>query len=72
MCGPNLVDDDFRQRIAAFNSVKGMVSAIPFGPDDEIGMLNLLTPGLAREQLARADGGKVFDLSVDLFMGMPT
>ena len=72
MCGPALVDDDFRNRIAALNSVKGVVSKSPFGADDEIGMLNLLTPALAREQLARADGGKIFDLSVDLFMGMPT
>lgn len=72
MCGPALVEDDFRNRIAALKAVKGEVSESPFGPDDEIGMLNLLTPNLAREQLARADGGKVFDLSVDLFMGMPT
>jgi kynurenine formamidase len=72
MCGPALVDDEFRNRIAAFNSVKGVVSKSPFGPDDEIGMVNLLTPALAREQLGRADGGKIFDLSVDLFMGMPT
>lgn len=44
----------------------------PFGPDDQIGMLNLLTAERARELLALADGGTVFDLSVDLFMGMPT
>jgi kynurenine formamidase len=67
-----LVDADFHNRIAALRSVKGEVSLSPFGPDDEIGMLNLLTPASARDQLARADGAKVFDLSVDLFMGMPT
>lgn len=44
----------------------------PFGPDDEIGMLNLITPEAAQEHLARADGGKVLDLSVDIFMDMPT
>ncbi len=72
MCGPALIDDDTRRRIAAFKAVSGQPSESPFGPDDEVGMLNLLTPDVAREQLARADGGKIFDLSVDLFMGMPT
>jgi kynurenine formamidase len=72
MCGPNLVDDDTRQRIAAYAARSGEVSKSPFGPDDEIGMLNLLTPAVARDELARADGAKVFDLSVDLFIDMPT
>jgi kynurenine formamidase len=44
----------------------------PFGPTDEIGMLNLLGKDRARDLLARADGGHMVDLSVDLFMGMPT
>ena len=72
MCGPNLVDDATRRQIAAFAAQRGEVSESPFGPDDQIGMLNLLTPAVARAELARADGGKVFDLSVDLFMEMPT
>ena len=72
MCGPALIDDDTRGRIAAFKAVSGQPSESPFGPDDEMGMLNLLTPDIAREQLARADAGKIFDLSVDMFMGMPT
>ena len=72
MCGPALIDEETRSRIAAFSSVIGEPTTSPFGADDQIGMLNLLTPDLARDQLARADGGKVFDLSVDLFMGMPT
>jgi kynurenine formamidase len=61
-----------RRKIAAFSAVSGRVTKSPFGPGDEIGMLNLLTPSAARDQLARADGGRVFDLAVDLFMGMPT
>lgn len=72
MCGPALIDDDTRRRIAAFGATAGEPSASPFGPDDEVGMINLLTPQIAREQLARADAGKIFDLSVDLFMDMPT
>jgi kynurenine formamidase len=67
-----LINEATRDRIAAFSAVSGKVSASPFGEDDEIGMLNLLTPGNAVEQLARADAGRIFDLSVDLFMDMPT
>lgn len=66
------MDDDLRRQVAAFHAVSGQVSTSPFGPDDEMGMLNLITPSKAREQLARADGGKIFDLSVDLFMKMPS
>jgi len=72
MCGPNIVDEATRRKIAAYSTSPGEVSQSPFGSDDEIGMINLLTPAIARDQLARADGGKVFDLSVDLFVDMPT
>ncbi len=72
MCGPGIIDRDTKDLIAAFNATPGEVSRSPFGDDDEIGMLNLLTPQIAVEQLARADAGKIFDLSVDLFMDMPT
>jgi kynurenine formamidase len=72
MCGPALIDEETKGQIAAFNAVMGEPSASPFGPNDQIGMLNLLSPDMARDQLARADGSKVFDMSVDLFMGMPT
>jgi kynurenine formamidase len=58
--------------VAARNAVKGQVAKSPFGPDDEIGMLNLLTSETTRDVLARADGGTVIDLSVDVFVGMPT
>lgn len=58
--------------IAAHSAVKGKVSMSPFGADDQIGMLNLLTSETTRDVLARADGGRVLDLSVDVFVGMPT
>jgi kynurenine formamidase len=58
--------------VAAHKAVKGRVSASPFGPDDQIGMLNLLTSESTRDVLARADGGHVVDLSVDVFVGMPS
>ncbi|MGE0216957.1 cyclase family protein [Mycolicibacterium sp.] len=58
--------------IAAHRATRGQVSQSPFGPDDQIGMLNLLTSESTRAVLARADGGHVIDLSVDVFVGMPT
>lgn len=72
MCGRAIIDEDTRQRIAAFHARAGSPSPSPFGSDDEVGMVNLLTPSIARDQLARADGSRVFDLAVDLFMDMPT
>lgn len=58
--------------IQALRAVPGRVSKSPFGPDDQIGMLNLLTSRTVRDVLARADGSHVVDMSVDLFVGMPT
>jgi kynurenine formamidase len=48
------------------------VSRSPWGPDDEIGRLNWMTPAGQAALLARIDGGRAFDLSVDYFMGMPS
>lgn len=72
MCGSVVIDDNGRDRIAAFAATNGRVTTSPFGPDDQIGMLNLLNPDSARTYLARADAGRVMDLSVDLFLDMPT
>jgi kynurenine formamidase len=60
-----------RERIAAYQAQRGRPSTSPFGPDDEIGMLNVLTPDLRRSIINEADAATVFDLSVDFFMGMP-
>lgn len=59
------------QHIAARHAHPGRPSESPFGPDDEIGMLNLLTPQAAAGVLARADGAHAYDLAVDFFVGMP-
>lgn len=48
------------------------VAQSPYGPDDERGALNLLTPQRAAAILARADAGTVYDLSIDYFVGMPS
>jgi len=72
MCGPSFVDEETRSKIAAWSVRKNEVSMSPFGPDDQIGMLNLITPEISAAMLAQADTGKIFDLSVDLFPEMPT
>lgn len=44
----------------------------PWGPDDEIGRLNWMTPESQSAALARAGGSRSFDLAVTYFMGMPS
>ena len=48
------------------------VGTSPYGPDDEIGRLNMITPESRSRLLARVDPARYYDLSVDYFMGMPT
>ena len=43
----------------------------PWGPDDEIGTLNMMTDASRFDVLRQVTGGKVYDLGVDLFVGMP-
>lgn len=72
MCGINFVDDDTAGKIAAAAATFREISKSPFGPDDEIGMLNLITADMARTVVSRADAGYTIDLSVDYFLGMPS
>ena len=58
--------------IAARSAESRKVSKSPFGPDDEIGMMNLMTPQSRARVLAEADGSKMFDLAVEYFHGMPS
>jgi kynurenine formamidase len=48
------------------------VAKSPFGEDDQLGALNLVTPQLQAQILARVDGSRVYDLSIDYFVGMPS
>ncbi len=48
------------------------VSKSPWGADDEIGRLNWITPDTNRAILEHLDGGHVFDLNVEYFIGMPS
>ncbi|WP_203292226.1 cyclase family protein [Maricaulis parjimensis] len=48
------------------------VGSSPWGPDDEIGRLNLMTETSRAAILARIEGGESYDLSVEYFIGMPS
>lgn len=48
------------------------VATSPYGVDDQLGALNKLTPALQAQILARVDGSRVYDLSIDYFVGMPS
>jgi kynurenine formamidase len=43
----------------------------PWGPDDEIGTLNMMTDASRLKVVEQIAGGKIYDLSVDLYVGMP-
>lgn len=50
---------------------KNVAAKSPWGPDDEIGTLNMMTEASRFNILKQIAGGKVYDLSVDLHVGMP-
>lgn len=51
---------------------KDTVGKSPWGPDDEIGTLNMMTDASRGAILSRVAGGKIYDLSVEYFVGMPS
>ena len=57
---------------AVLAQAKNEAQKSPWGPDDEIGTLNMMNDTSRAEVLKRVTGGKVYDLGVDLFVGMPT
>jgi len=48
------------------------VGSSPWGPADEIGRLNLITPESRAAILSRVDGRKAYDLATDYYIGMPS
>lgn len=48
------------------------VGSSPWGADDQIGRLNLMTEASRAAILSRVAGGKVYDLSVEYRIGMPS
>ena len=71
MCEICYVDEAIKGKIIARNSEFHKVASSPFGEDDEVGMLNLIDAESRTAILRRADPTKVYDLSVDHFVGMP-
>jgi len=51
---------------------KNVAAKSPWGPNDEIGTLNMMTDATRLDALKQVAGGKVYDLSVEMFIGMPT
>ncbi len=47
------------------------VGSSPWGQDDELGRLNMMTEASRAAVLSRIKGGDVYDLAVDYFIGMP-
>lgn len=50
---------------------KNVAQKSPWGPNDEIGTLNMMSDASRLDILKQVASGKVYDLSVDLFVGMP-
>ncbi|WP_027133307.1 cyclase family protein [Geminicoccus roseus] len=71
MCVVCYVNEAEKQKIVAYNAEFHRVTSSPYGPDDEIGMLNVIDAESRAAILGRADARKIYDLSVDHFVGMP-
>jgi kynurenine formamidase len=71
MCVACYVDEAMKEKIIAYSAAFHEATTSPYGPDDEIGMLNLIDAQSRAAILGRADPAKVFDLSVEHFVGMP-
>lgn len=57
---------------AAAQPLKESVGLSPWGPDDEIGTLNLMSDSSRLAVLGRIASGRVYDLATDYFVGMPS
>ena len=57
---------------AAVATAPQQVGISPWGPKDEIGRLNLITPASRSAILSRVSGQKSYDLAVEFYVGMPS
>jgi kynurenine formamidase len=57
---------------SAAEAARPEVGISPWGPKDEIGRLNLITPHSRAAIMARVTGEQAYDLAVDYFVGMPS
>ena len=60
-CGPEIVKQETATAIAAAAARFRQVTKCPFGPDDQIGMLNLMMPDSIRAVVSQADTGHTLD-----------
>ena len=60
------------QPILTFGQAIEKVGQSPWGEDDQIGMLNLMTDGTKLTILSKINSGRTYDLSVEYFVGMPS
>lgn len=51
---------------------KEVVGKSPWGANDEIGTLNMMTEASQLQILSEVSSGKIYDLSVEYFVGMPS
>jgi len=58
--------------IAYLNAQHEKVGKSPWGPEDEIGTLNMMDESSKLKILSSIGSGKVYDLSVEYFVGMPS
>jgi kynurenine formamidase len=58
--------------VTTFGQQKETVGKSPWGPDDEIGTLNLMSDSSRLAVLSQIRSGKTYDLSVKYFVGMPS
>lgn len=49
-----------------------IVGTSPWGPDDELGRLNLMTAASRALVMSRVDASRAYDLGVEYFIGMPS
>lgn len=62
----------FSGACSAATATRAEVGISPWGPKDEIGRLNLITPESRAAIMARVSGEQAYDLAVDYFVGMPS
>jgi kynurenine formamidase len=60
------------QSMMAIGQIEEEVGISPWGKEDEIGTLNMLTEQSKLSVLSRIESGKTYDLSVEYFVGMPS
>ena len=58
--------------VALISTSQQFVGTSPWGKNDEIGRLNMMTPQRQAEVMAQVDASQIHDLSVEYFVGMPS